>query len=47
MQTFVEAKNARGARKMITHHVSMLVKVEGGYIGFEYMTDYQVWARAK
>lgn len=47
MQTFVEAKNPKEARKMITHHISKLVKVEGGYTGFETITDYDTWRRAK
>jgi len=43
MQTFVEAKTRKSAEKMISHHVSKLVKVCGGYLGFEFMTDYTVW----
>jgi hypothetical protein len=47
MQTFVEARTRRGAEKMITHHVSKLVKVEGGYMGFEFITEYDNWKRNK
>lgn len=47
MQTFVEAKTRKEAEKKINHHVSKLVKVEGGYIGFETMTDYETWKRSK
>lgn len=47
MQTFVEAKTRKQAEEMIAHHISKLVKVEGGYYGFEFMTDYQTWKRNK
>lgn len=47
MQTFVEAKNRKESEQRISHHVSKLVKVEGGYLGFEYITDYEVWRRAR
>jgi hypothetical protein len=43
MQTFVEAKTKSEAQKKINHHISKLVKVEGGYLGFEFMTDYFTW----
>lgn len=47
MQTFVEAKTRKQAEQMISHHVSKLVKVEGGYIGFEFIPEYDVWKRNK
>jgi hypothetical protein len=46
MQTFVEAKTREEAEQKIPHHVSKLVKVEGGYTGFEFITDYNIWKRA-
>ena len=47
MQTFVEAKTRKEAEQKISHHVSKLVKVEGGYMGFEFITDYDNWKRNK
>jgi len=47
MQTFVEAKTRKEAEKKITHHVSKLVKVEGGYHGFEFISEYDAWKRNK
>lgn len=46
VKTFVEAKTRKQAEKMINHHISKLVKVTGGYIGFESMTDYEIWSRS-
>lgn len=47
MQTFVEANTRKEAERKISHHVSKLVKVEGGYMGFEFITDYDNWKRNK
>ena len=45
MQTFIETNSRYDAMKRISHHVSKLVKVEGGYLGFEFMTDYYTWRK--
>ena len=47
MKTFVEAKTRKEAEQLIPHHVSKLVKVNGGYTGFEFMTDYDIWKNAR
>ena len=49
MQTFVEAKNIFGAIQKFPQdrHISKVVKVEGGYIAFEFMDEYEIWVGAR
>lgn len=47
MNEFLEGcKTAKEAREKATW-ASKVVKVEGGYIAFEFMTDYTIWKNQK
>ena len=47
MQEFLEGcKTAKEAREKATW-ASKVVKVEGGYIAFEFMSDYSTWKNQK
>jgi len=47
MQVFIEGcKTAKEAREKASW-ASKVVKVEGGYIAFEFMTDYTTWKNQK
>jgi hypothetical protein len=45
--SFVEATTAKEALKMVSHPVSKIVKVEGGYRCFESVEDCRVWRQQK
>lgn len=44
MRKFVEVKSAAAARKACPW-AAKVVKVEGGYMCFEFLADYEVWAK--
>lgn len=44
---FIQCKTRKTAIKRAPMGTSKLVKVEGGWLAFEFMTDYEVWARSK
>ena len=47
MKVFIEnCKTAKEAREKATW-AAKVVKVEGGYMAFEYMTDYTTWKNQK
>ena len=47
MQKFTEAKTLAEAKQNIGSDWAKIVKVDGGYIGFETITDYKIWKNQK
>jgi len=45
MQIFVNAKNLKQAKAMIKKPMALIVKVTGGYKGFETVDDVAEWLR--
>jgi hypothetical protein len=46
MAKFVEASTRYQAKKLMPW-AAVIARVEGGYYGFEFVTDYRVWKNQK
>jgi hypothetical protein len=45
-QTFIPCKTRKTAKKKAPS-AAKIVKVEGGYLAFEFYTDYEIWKNQK